>query len=157
MQLAGAGFTITDETRGQLQALGDSLVLRKAMEYDLREFFHNSFRWRQGFVAQHRPMLQALLAEMLVNPEFRVQYSRQLVDPFMSQFEQQVEKRIAAGEVRPVDASLAVRFLFAVNLGMLGLLIMGDSLLEEKWESEDLVQGLTDFVLQGIGSRDESQ
>jgi hypothetical protein len=28
-------------------------------------------------------MLQALLGEMLVNSEFRVQYSRQLVDPFM--------------------------------------------------------------------------
>jgi hypothetical protein len=58
-------------------------VLRKALEYDLREFFCNSLRWRQSFVVQHRPMLQALLGEMLVNSEFRVQYSRQLVDPFM--------------------------------------------------------------------------
>jgi hypothetical protein len=47
--------------------------------------------------------------------------------------------------------------LFAVNLGMLGLLIVGDPLLEEKWESQELVDGLTDFVLKGIGSRDGSQ
>jgi hypothetical protein len=39
---------------------------------------------------------------------------------------------------------------------MLGLLIMGDPLLEEKWESEDLVEGLTDFVLKGISAQDES-
>jgi hypothetical protein len=102
-------------------------------------------------------MLQALLAEMLVNPEFRVQYSRQLVDPFKPQFEQQLEERIAAGEVRPIDASWAARFLFAVNLGMLGLLIVGDPLLREKRESQELVDGLTDFVLKGVGSRDGSQ
>jgi AcrR family transcriptional regulator len=157
MQFAGVGLTISNESRDQLGTMADSMVMREAMAHDLRRFFTNSFRWRQSFVAQHRPMLQALLAEMLVNPEFRVQYTRQLVDPFISQFERQVEKRILAEEVRPVDVSLAVRFLFAVNLGMLGLLIMGDSLLEEKWESEELVQGLTDFVLKGIGSRDESR
>ena len=155
MQLGGTGLTLSDESRGQLGAMADSMVMREAMAHDLRGFLNNSFRWRQSFVAQHRPMLQALLAEMLVNPEFRVQYSRHLVDPFISQFKRQVERRILAGEVRPIDASLAVRYLFAVNLGMLGLLIMGDSLLEEKWETQELVQGLTDFVLKGISSRDE--
>jgi AcrR family transcriptional regulator len=157
MQLAGAGLTISDKSRDQLGAMADSMVMREAMAHDLREFFENSFRWRQSFVAEHRPMLQALLAEMLVNPEFRVEYSQRLVDPFITQFERQVARRISAGDVRPVDVSLAVRFLFAVNLGMLGLLIMGDSLLEEKWESEELVQGLTNFVLRGISSCDESR
>jgi hypothetical protein len=108
-------------------------------------------------VAEHKPMLQALLAEMLVNPEFRAQYRHELIDPFMSVFEEQVKGHIADEEMRSIDASLLVRFVSAVNLGLLGLLIMGDSLLEEKWESEELVEGLTDFVLKGIRPRDESR
>jgi hypothetical protein len=47
--------------------------------------------------------------------------------------------------------------LFAVNLGMLGLLVVGDPLLEEKGESQESVDGLTDLVLKDIGSRDGSQ
>jgi AcrR family transcriptional regulator len=156
-QLAGAGPRAAEEGREQLEGLGDDAVLGDAEEYDLQEFLSNLFHWRQRFVVEQKPMLQALLAEMLVNPEFRAQYRHQLIDPFMSLFEEQVESRIAEGEVRSIDASLTVRFLAAVNLGMLGLLIMGDSLLEEKWESQELLEGLTEFVLTGIGTQDESR
>jgi AcrR family transcriptional regulator len=155
-QLTGTRPMTAKGGREQLESLGDDVLLGEAMEYVLRKFLASMFRWRQSFVAEHKPMLQALLAEMLVNPEFRAEYSHELIDPFMSLFEEQVKRRIAAGEVRSIDASLAVRFLSAVNLGTLGLLIMGDSLLEEKWESEELVEGLTDFVLKGISAQDES-
>jgi AcrR family transcriptional regulator len=157
MQLAGAGPMTTKGRQEQLEALGDDVLLGEAMEYDLRKFLASVFRWRQSFVAEQKPMLQALLAEMLVNPEFRAQYRHQLMDPFMSLFEEQLKRRIAEGEVRSINAPQAVRFLSAVNLGMLGLLIMGDSLLEEKWKSEELVEGLTDFVLRGISAQDESR
>jgi AcrR family transcriptional regulator len=155
MQIVSAGFEFTDEQKGKLESLGDSIVLSEAMTYDTREFWVKMLRWRHDFVTQNQPILQALLAEMLVNPEFRVNYSRQLVVPFISVFERQVEERVARGEIRPVDVQLAVRFLFAINLGMLGLLIMEDPVLEEKWESEELIQSLADFVLMGIGARAE--
>jgi AcrR family transcriptional regulator len=156
-QLAGGGPMTMKDGREQLEGLGEDALLSEAEEYDLQRFLSNLFRWRQGFVSEHKPMLQALLAEMLVNPEFRAQYRQQLIDPIMSLFEEQVKGRIVEGEVKSIDASLIVRFLSAVNLGMLGLLIMGDPLLEEKWESEDLVEGLTDFVLKGISAQDESR
>jgi AcrR family transcriptional regulator len=156
-QLAGAGPRAAEEGREQLEGLGEDALLSDAEKYDLQEFLSNVFRWRQRFVVEHKPMLQALLAEMLVNPEFRTQYRHQLIEPFMSLFEEQVKSRITEGDVRSIDAPLTVRFLSAVNLGMLGLLIMGDSLLEEKWESQELVEELTDLVLRGIGTQDESR
>jgi AcrR family transcriptional regulator len=152
MQTLSTGFEFTDEQKDRLESLGDSIVLSEALTHGTREFWVKMLRWRHDFVTQNQPILQALLAEMLVNPEFRANYTRQLVVPFLSVFERQVEERIGRGEVRPIDVQLAVRFLFALNLGMLGLLIMEDPVLKEKWESEELVQTLADFVLMGIGA-----
>ena len=151
MQVVSTGLEFTDEQRGQLEALGDSIVLSEALTHSTREFWINMLRWRHSFVTQNQTMLQALLAEILVNSELRANYNRQLVVPFMSVFERQVEERVARGEIHSVDVQLVVRFLLAMNLGMFGLLILGDPVLEEKWESEELIQALADFVLAGIG------
>lgn len=154
MQLINSGFTFTDEQREQLETLQDTIDLEGALGHDAREFFVNLLHWRHSFVKQNRPMLHALLSEMLVNPELRVHYNQQLVVPFLSAFEQQLKARVERREIRPINVPLTVRFLFAVNLGMLGLLILGDPLLEKEWESQDLIQQLADFVLMGIGDQE---
>ena len=61
---------------------------------------------------------------------------------------------VEEGPMGAINVPLTVRFLFAVNLGMLGLLILGDPLLEKEWESEELIQQLADFVLTGIGAQE---
>jgi AcrR family transcriptional regulator len=154
MQLTHTGLTLTDEQRGQLEPLQDTLDLEATLGRDAREFFVNLLNWRHSLVSEGRPMFQALLSEMLVNADFRVHYNQQLVVPFLSLFERQVEAWVERGEVRALDVPLTVRFLFAVNLGMLGLLILGDPLLEEKWESEELIRQLADFFLMGLGARE---
>jgi len=155
LQLGSAGFTFADEHLNDLESLQDRVALRE--DVDAQEFFTSLLRWRHHFVAQYRPMLHALLAEMLANAEFRVRYNEQLVKPFVLLFEKQLQTGVEQGQLRAMDVSLALRFMLAINLGMLGLLILGDPLLEEKWESEELVHKLTDFIMRGIGAQDEEE
>jgi AcrR family transcriptional regulator len=118
-----------------------------------RDFFLRLLRFRQRWARENKPMLQAVLAEIPVNPEMRERYNEQLMAPFMSQFEQYMEAQAAGGQIRPVNVPLCVRFMFALNVGLLGLLILGDALLVEKWDSEELVQALADFVMHGVGDQ----
>lgn len=155
LQLGSAGFTFAGEHLGDLESLQDRATLQENV--DAQEFFIKLLRWRHSFVAQYRPMLHALLAEMLANTEFRARYNEQLLKPFVSLFEQQLQTRVEQGQLRSVDVSLVLRFMLAINLGMIGLLILGDPLLEEKWESEELVRKLTDFIMRGIGAQDKEE
>jgi hypothetical protein len=73
------------------------------------------------------------------------------VEPFLSLFEQHIQARIEQGQMRPVDVPLAIRYLFAVNLGLLGLFILGDPLLRSEWESEEMIGELVSLLFDGIG------
>jgi hypothetical protein len=75
------------------------------------------------------------------------------VEPFLSLFEQHIQARIEQGQMRPVDVPLAIRYLFAVNLGLLGLFILGDPLLRSEWESEEMIGELVSLLFDGIGAR----
>jgi AcrR family transcriptional regulator len=155
-QLLGEVFRPSQERREPLETPQEQITPQEPMP-DARGFLLKMLRWRQNFVRQNKAMLQAILSEMLVNPELRERYNQQLVIPFMSLSEQQIQARIDLGQIRPVDVSLAVRFVTALNLGLLGLLILGDPLLQMEWESDDLVQKLTGFILEGIGAQEKVQ
>jgi AcrR family transcriptional regulator len=149
-QLAEREFGPNTAPDEQLEILQDTIGVRQLAETP-REFYANILRWRHTFVKENRDMLQALLAEMLVNAEFRANYTAQLVEPFVVLFEQQLGAYAERDQIRPVDIRVMVRFLFAINLGLLGLYIMDDDLLREEWESEWLIQSLADLVVEGIG------
>jgi len=120
---------------------------------DAREFFVATFRRRHAFVRQNKAMLQAILSEILTNQEIRGRYNQQIVEPFLSLFEQHIQARIEQGQMRSVDVPLAIRYLFAVNLGLLGLFILGDPLLRSEWESEEMIGELVGLLFDGIGAR----
>jgi AcrR family transcriptional regulator len=151
-QLLHSLFDITDEHRVELKDLQEQ-VARREPAGTARDFFLRVLRFRQRFARENKPMLQALLAEMLINPDMRERYNEQLVAPFISLFEQQMEARLAMGQIRPLNVPLYVRFMFAVNLGLLGLLILGDPLVEQEWDGEELVQELADLIIQGVGDQ----
>lgn len=154
-QLGGV-FTPSQEDREPLETLQEQIIPQEPMP-EAREFLRKMLRRRQDFVQRNKAMLQALLSEMLVNPDLRERYNQQLVIPFMSLFEQQMQARVELGQIRLVDVPLAVRFVAAINLGLLGLLVLGDPLLQKEWESDDLVQKLTGFILEGIGAQEKVQ
>ena len=137
--------------------LGESQVPTEMFEQgllgDAREFFVATFRRRHAFVRQNKAMLQAILSEILTNQEIRQRYNQQLVEPFVSLFGQHIQARIEQGQMRPVDVPLAIRYLFAINLGLLGLFILGDPLLRSEWESEEMIGKLVSLLFDGMGAR----
>jgi AcrR family transcriptional regulator len=131
--------------------------LDQALAVSPRDFIRASIRARHDFVVQNRPMLHAVLSAILVDRDFADRYRKQLLEPVVPPLEQHMRARVERGQMRPANVALMVRFLAAVNLGLLGLLIIGDPLLESEWESEDLVEDLVSLVLDGLVPQEEAQ
>jgi len=132
-------------------------MLEQALPGDPRDFFNAIHHARQDFVLQNMAMLRAVLSEILINRELGQRYYQELVMPGVALMEQHLEARIEQGQIRSVNVPLVVRFLFAINLGLFGLLIIGDPMLQSEWESDDLVEALVSFLFDGLGPREEAQ
>jgi len=146
---------------GMMTRVGDSQVPPEIFEQegldDAREFYTTLIQRRHTFVRQNKSILQAVLSEILTNQEMRERYNEQIVEPFLSMFEQYLSVQVEQGQMRQVDAELTTRYLFALNLGLLGMLILGDPLLQSKWESDELTESLTEFVFDGLGTRETGE
>jgi AcrR family transcriptional regulator len=131
-------------------------MIEQALAMPPRDFLNIMLRARHGFVLQdnHLAMLQAVTAEVLINQEFAARYYKQLLEPAMGLLEQHLQARIERGEVRPVNAPLVARFLFAFELGMLGFFVLGDPLIQTEWQSDMMREAMVDFFLNGL--KDES-
>ncbi len=130
-------------------------LLERGLEQDLRDFYRGVLRARQDFVARNKAMLQAVLSEMIVNRDFAERYSRQLLMPGMDVFEKHIRARAKLGQIRAVDVPLVSRFFSAMNLGLLGLLLINDPVIESDWESGKLVEELTAFVFDALEPGEE--
>jgi len=121
---------------------------------DVREHYAVLFRRRQEFARENKDMLHALLCELLANRELRDRYRDDVAEPFLSQLEEQVKARIDQEQFRDVDARLAARLIAALFVGLLGLYILGDSILKSEWDDPDrtLSDVVTSFLLEGVGS-----
>ncbi|MBN1976983.1 MAG: TetR/AcrR family transcriptional regulator [Anaerolineae bacterium] len=128
-------------------------MIEQVLAVPPRDFLNAMFHMRHAFVLEnnHLPMLQAVTAEVLVNQEFAARYYRELLEPAMGVLAQHLQARIARGEVRPVDAPLVARFLFAFELGLLGFYVLGDPLIQAEWQSDTLLEAMVDFFLNGLG------
>lgn len=144
---------------GLMNRLGDAQLrrmqftpdqLEQALEMDVDDFLQEMFRVRHGFVARDRAVLRAVLAEMLINREFAERYYGQALLPHSESLAQHLQARTERGEIRPIDVSLLLRFLSAVNVGLLVGLLTGDELLQTQWQDEAFHKSLTDFVMHGI-------
>jgi hypothetical protein len=60
-------------------------------------------------IQRGQELLQAVLPEVLVDPELRQRFYRQYVLRIATLLEQYVQARIELGHVRPVDVPLTVR------------------------------------------------
>jgi AcrR family transcriptional regulator len=126
--------------------------LDQALKQDVYDFLRDVFRTRHSFVARSRTILQAVVAEMLINRKFAERYYDQTLLPSSKSLEQHFRARIERGEMRPIDVSLLLRFLSAMNAGLLMGLLIGDDLLQAQWQSETFIEALTDFVMYGISA-----
>jgi AcrR family transcriptional regulator len=131
-------------------------LLEQGLQKDLRSYYEEVLRARQEFVASNKAMLQAVISEMIINQDFAERYSRQLLTPGMDVFEQHVRARVERGHIRAVNVPLVARFFSAMNFGLLGLLLIGDPVIESKWESDELVDELTAFLFNGLDPEEEA-
>jgi AcrR family transcriptional regulator len=133
----------------ELGTLDDELM--EALKGDVREFFVVMFRHRIGHVRQGQQMLQAILPEVIVNPELRERYHRQFVLRIAMLVEQYIQARVEMGHIRPVDASLTTRVVQAIIIGLLILDIVGDETLRSGWDG--VPELLATIIFDGLSPR----
>jgi AcrR family transcriptional regulator len=133
----------------ELEHLDEELT--DALQTDARDFLIAVSRHRLGLIHQNDEMVQAILPEMLANPELRERFRQQFVQPTTTLFEQYIRARIKLGHIRPINVPLAVRAVQSTFLGLLVLRILGDELLQSKWD--DLPEALATILFDGLSSR----
>jgi AcrR family transcriptional regulator len=127
--------------------------LEDGLHSDAREFLVTIFRDRIGRIVQsHEQMFQAILPEILTNPELRERYYQEFVQPTAMMLEGYIQARVQQGDVRPVDVSLAVRAVQGMFVGLLMMRILGDGTIRAGWE--DLPEVIGTIIFDGLSPRD---
>jgi hypothetical protein len=85
---------------------------------------------------------------MLVNAELRELYLRQVVEPTMRMAEENFRSRMEEGEVRRMDAPLAMRSVAGAVLGLLVLGLLGDE--EVGSRPEEIPNVLAALLVHGL-------
>ncbi|HYU76055.1 MAG TPA: helix-turn-helix domain-containing protein [Ktedonobacteraceae bacterium] len=133
------------EQRGEQFALPEG--------HDLRSFFSAYLRQRIRVLWPNAQVFQAILPEMLVNPELRDLYYRQLILPTMEIAERYFQAQIEQGRLRQMDVPLTTRAIAGNVLGLLLLQLLGDQEISKRWE--DLPEVLTTLLLDGLDPDDD--
>ena len=123
--------------------------LAQASGQDVRGFFRQYFRQRFAtFTQGGMEIFQVLLSEILVNPELRELYLKQIVEPTFALAEPGFMELAQAGKLKQLDIPLALRTIAATFLGLLLLRVMGDPQLETRWD--ELPDLLATILLDGL-------
>jgi AcrR family transcriptional regulator len=122
--------------------------LAGALEWDAQEFLAAMMRHRMARIEQNHEILQAILPEILINPELRQRFYQHFVQPTATILEQYVRGRVESGQLRPINPSLIVRAVQSMFAGMLMLRILGDEAVQSGWD--ELPDVLATLVFEGL-------
>ena len=120
---------------------------------DFRGFLEEYLRRRMSLIWENREVFRVVLSEMLVNAELRELYLRQVVEPTMRMAEENFRSRMEEGEVRRMDASLAMRSVAGAVLGLLVLGLLGDE--EVGSRPEEIPDVLAALLVHGLDATEE--
>jgi len=120
---------------------------------DPKAFFQDMLESRQEFLKENRIMLQAILSEILVNPELRDRYYHDYVVPEIESIRIHLEERMNLGQIRLSDASLVARILMAIFSGLFLLQVSGDEVISTQWTG--LTDQMMDIFFNGIRASGE--
>ena len=134
----------------ELEQLPDELL--QGLGSDARSFFVTAFQERLSSIERQEGMLQAVLPEVLVNPDLRRQFHQQYVLRVAALLEQYVQAQIERGRFRPINVALLVRILQSTFLGMLTMRFLGDDTLQEHWD--EVAETLATLIFHGLGAGD---
>jgi AcrR family transcriptional regulator len=142
----------------ELRAMGVTPdLLEQALAVDPRGLFTGVFHERHAFVLRNQPMLRAVLSEILIDQEFAARYYEQLLAPGIAAMGPHLQERINRGQIRPVNVPRLVRFIVAVQLGLLGLFLLGDPVLRSEWEKDELIESVVSLIVDGLVPQGETQ
>jgi AcrR family transcriptional regulator len=130
-------------------------LFEEALSQDPRAFLVSIYSYRQEIVSEHWALFQAILSEVMINRELGQRYYLEIVVPAMNSLEAYVEAQVGAGRIRPVNVSLFVRLLLAINVGMFLGFFLGEPLLSV--ESDDWLEELADLLFEGINPAGEER
>jgi TetR/AcrR family fatty acid metabolism transcriptional regulator len=123
--------------------------LEDALQSDAREFLVGIFRDRMGRIVQsHEQVFQAILPEILINPELRERYFLEFVQPTASMLEAYIQARVQLGHIRPINVPLAVRAVQGMFVGLLMFRILGDKPIRAGWD--ELPEVIGTIVFEGL-------
>ena len=113
-----------------------------------REFLLTMLQQRHEFLQKNGDMFQAVLSEILVNPELRRRYYEELIIPSQELLEKHLRESIEMGQIRLVDPSIAARIVLAMLSGLFILQVVGDPVIRSEWET--IAKLLTDILFEGV-------
>jgi AcrR family transcriptional regulator len=122
--------------------------LDEALQRDAPEFLAAVFSHRMRRIEQNHAVLQAILPEILINPELREHFYQAFVQPTASILEQYVQTRVELGHIRPFNVPLVVRLVQSMFVGLLVLRIFGDETILSKWD--ELPEVVAALVFKGL-------
>ena len=129
-----------------LEQLPAELTL--TLQSDARESLAKMLQHRLARIEHSQEMLQAILPEVMVNPELRRRYYQQFVRRIVVLLEQYVQTRIELGHLREMNVPLTVRILQSVFIGLVLLRIVGDETLQSDWE--EVPEVLASLLFDGL-------
>jgi AcrR family transcriptional regulator len=127
----------------------------EGMAADLRGFLEQYLRRRMSLIWENREVFRVVISEMLVNSELRKLYLQRVVEPTMRIAEENFRSRMEQGEVREMDAPLAMRSVAGAVLGVLVLGLLGDEEINSR--SDEVSDVLAGLLLHGLDAKKGGQ
>lgn len=93
-------------------------------------------------------VFQVVLSEILVNRELRDLYSKQVVQPTYDVAGRYFRQWRKDGTLKDIDPALALRAIAGMFLGVLMQRLMGDPVLEARWD--ELPDVMAEIILKGV-------
>lgn len=127
--------------------------LEDALQSDARKFLVEIFRDRIGRIVQgHEKMFQAILPEIMTNPELRERYYQEFVQPTATMLEGYIQARVQMGDFRSVNVPLTVRAVQGMFIGLLMFRLLGDEPIQTGWD--ELPEVIGTIIFDGLNPGD---
>jgi len=133
-------------------------------EADFSQFTEGDFRGFMKAYIRHRltvlkadnfELFRVVVSEILVNKELRDLYYQKIIEPTSMLAERYFEQWKGQGIIKPINASLTMRAISGMVVGLILQYIIGDKALESAWDQ--LPDVLTEMILDGLESENTQQ
>lgn len=159
----GSLFYHFENKRGVLLALMDDLaehVLDMFLDEHLDErvapvaWLEQIIQRRIALVRQHRPLISALVQELILDEELRQTYKEKIIAPVTARIAERMQKLIADGALRPLNVEVITRTMMG---GFLGFIWFAPEMLGDDRSAHEVATSVADFYWYGLRGEGREQ